>query len=66
MPFVVTHTRGTALRTLDQQRGSGRWVLHGRYYFEAGTAGYVEVSSEQARAEGGTAGADAVRFVRRR
>jgi hypothetical protein len=66
VPFVVTHTRGTALRTFDQQSGSGRWVLHGRYYFEAGRTGYVEVGSEQARAEGGPAGADAVRFVRRR
>ena len=66
VPFVVAHADGTTMRTLNQRTGSGRWVLHGQYAFQAGTAGYVEASSEQARAEGGTAGADAVRFVRRR
>lgn len=66
VPFVVVHAAGTTMRTLDQHTGPGRWVLHGQYAFQAGTAGYAETSSEQARAEGGTAGADAVRFVRRR
>jgi hypothetical protein len=65
VPFVVAHAGGTTMRTLDQRTGSGHWVLHGRYTFQAGTAGYVEASSEQARAEGGVTGADAVRFVRR-
>ncbi len=66
VPFVVAHAGGTTMRTLNQRTGSGGWVLHGQYAFQAGAAGYVEASSEQARAEGGTAGADAVRFVRRR
>jgi hypothetical protein len=66
VPFVVAHAGGTTMRTLNQQFGRGRWVLHGRYFFRAGNGGYVETRSEQARIEGGTAGADAVRFVRRR
>jgi hypothetical protein len=66
VPFIVAHAAGTTVRTLNQHTGPGRWVLHGQYAFQAGTAGYVETSSEQARAEGGTAGADAVRLVRRR
>jgi hypothetical protein len=65
VPFVVAHDAGTTMRTLNQRTGSGRWVLHGQYFFQAGTAGYIETRSGQARAEGGTAGADAVRFVRR-
>jgi hypothetical protein len=65
VPFVVAHGTGTTVRTLDQRSGTGRWVLHGQYFFQAGTAGYVETSSGQAWAEGGTAAADAVRFVRR-
>ena len=66
VPFVVTHAGGTTVRTLDQQNGRGRWVLHGRYVFQTGTAGYVEARSNSAQTEGGPAGADAVRFVRRR
>ena len=65
VPFVVAHGTGTTVRTLNQRTGTGRWVLHGQYVFQAGTAGYVETSSGQAWAEGGTAAADAVRFVRR-
>jgi uncharacterized repeat protein (TIGR02543 family) len=63
VPFVVAHGAGTTVRTFNQQAGSGRWVLHGRYTFEAGTAGYVETSSGSARTE--RSGADAVRFRRR-
>jgi hypothetical protein len=65
-PFVVAHAGGTTVRTLDQQNGLGRWVLHGRYAFQAGTEGYVEARSNPAQIEAGRAGADAVRFVRRR
>jgi hypothetical protein len=66
VPFIVAHADGTTMRTLNQQVGRGHWVLHGRYPFRAGNGAYVETSSKQARGEGGTAGADAVRFVRRR
>jgi hypothetical protein len=65
VPFVVAHGTGTTVRTLNQRTGTGRWVLHGQYFFQAGTAGYVETSSGRAWVEGGTAAADAVRFVRR-
>jgi len=66
VPFVVAHQGGTTRRTIDQRTGDGRWVLHGRYFFHAGTDGYVETSFDQANGARGTAGADAVRFVRRR
>jgi hypothetical protein len=51
----------TTSRVLNQQSGGGAWVLHGRYTFNAGTAGYVEVSGENAN--NSNVSADAVRFV---
>jgi endoglucanase len=66
VPFVVAHQGGTTSRNIDQRTGSGHWVLHGRYLFNAGTDGYVETRFDQANGFRGTAGADAVRFVRRR
>jgi hypothetical protein len=66
VPFVVVHQGGATRRNLDQRAGDGRWVLHGRYFFHAGTDGYVETSFDQANGARGTGGADAVRFVRRK
>jgi hypothetical protein len=58
VPLTVLHSGGPTTRTFNQRVGGGQWVLHGRYAFTAGTAGYVEVSSVN-----GQAAADAVRFV---
>ena len=58
VPITVVHAAGSAPRTFNQQTGGGLWVLHGRYTFNAGTAGYVQVSSAN-----GQAAADAVRLV---
>ena len=58
VPISVTHAAGTTTRTFNEQTGSGVWVLHGTYTFNAGTGGYVQVS-----AANGQAAADAVRFV---
>jgi subtilisin family serine protease len=57
-PFSVVHQGGTTTRTFNERTGGGQWVLHGRYTFSAGTAGYVETSDVN-----GQACADAVRFV---
>ncbi len=57
-PISVIHSGGTSTKNFNQQAGGGQWVLHGRYRFNAGTTGYVEVSDVN-----GQAAADAVRFV---
>jgi hypothetical protein len=59
VPYTVTHANGSTTRLFSQQTGGGRWVLHGRYTFNGGTAGYVQMSDAN-----GLAGADAARFVR--
>jgi PKD repeat protein len=58
VPIAVTHAGGTTTRTFNEQSGGSTWVLHGRYSFNAGSAGYVEVSDTN-----GQAAADVVRFV---
>jgi IPT/TIG domain len=58
VPIVVAHAIGTTTRLFNEREGPGTWVLHGRYTFNAGTAGYVQTSDVYGRAV-----ADAVRFV---
>ena len=58
VPLSVVHAGGTSTLTFNQRVGGGQWVLHGRYAFNAGSAGYVQVS-----AVNGQASADAVRFT---
>ena len=58
VPIAVQHAGGLATRTFNEQTGGASWVLHGRYTFNAGTGGFVQVSSSA-----GQAAADAVRFV---
>jgi hypothetical protein len=58
VPVTVVHSGGSTVKTFDQRLPGGQWVLHGRYTFAAGKAGYVQVSDAN-----GQAGADAVRLV---
>ena len=58
VPVTVRHAGGTTLRTFNERRATGGWILHGRYTFDAGTGGYVETDDST-----GAALADAVRFV---
>lgn len=58
VPITVAHSTGTVTQLFNQRKAPGSWVLHGRYTFSAGTAGYVQTSDAY-----GTAAADAVRFV---
>jgi hypothetical protein len=55
----VVHAAGTTAKNFNQKTGGGRWVLHGRYLFNPGAAGYVQVSDSN-----GQAAADAVRLVK--
>ena len=59
VPIAVKHNAGTASKIFNEKLGGGAWVLHGRYGFAAGSAGYVETSDVN-----GQAAADAVRFLR--
>ena len=58
VPIQVTHASGSTTRSFNERKAAGTWVLHGRYTFSAGTAGYVQTSDVS-----GVAGADAVKFV---
>jgi hypothetical protein len=58
VPITVCHAAGCSTRTFNQQQNGAQWILHGRYNFNAGSAGYVQVSDQN-----GQAAADAVRFV---
>jgi hypothetical protein len=58
VPIAVTHAGGTTTRTFDERTGGGVWTLHGRYTFNAGTAGFVQVTDSA-----GQAAADGVRLV---
>jgi hypothetical protein len=58
VPILVAHANGTTLRTFNERKAPGGWVLHGRYTFNAGSAGYVQTTGDKE-----TALADAVRFV---
>jgi carboxypeptidase T len=58
VPITVTSSSAPVTQTFNERSGGGAWVLHGRYNFAAGAAGYVEV-----KASNGQAAADAVKFV---
>ncbi len=58
VPISVTHAGGSTSKSFNERLGGGQWVLHGRYNFNVGTAGFVQVSDAN-----GQAGADAVRLV---
>ncbi|NOY46218.1 MAG: S8 family serine peptidase [Deltaproteobacteria bacterium] len=58
VPVRVGHADGVWETTVDQRTGGGVWQHLGRWRFDAGEAGYVEVTGEN-----GQASADAVRFV---
>ena len=59
VPYTVHHAGGNTIKTFNQQTDGNDWRRHGRYMLNAGTESYVEVSSVN-----GTAGADAVQFIR--
>jgi PKD repeat protein len=60
VPYTIAHAGGTDVVTMNQhdQSTAGQWNLLGTYTFEAGSAGWVEVSAAE-----GQACADAVSFV---
>lgn len=60
VPVDVASASGTEQLVVDQRTNGGAWILMGRYTFNAGTDGYVQISNA------GTDGyviADAVRIV---
>jgi hypothetical protein len=58
VPIQVAHASGTTTLLFNERSAAGTWVLHGRYTFNAGTAGYVQTSDVY-----GVAGADAISFI---
>ncbi|GAB4268036.1 MAG: hypothetical protein Kow0092_21660 [Deferrisomatales bacterium] len=60
VPVAVGHAEGVSDLFVDQTGAGGQWNLLGSWRFEAGAAGWVEVTGG-----GGKASADAVRFVLR-
>jgi alpha-tubulin suppressor-like RCC1 family protein len=60
VPVTITHSGGTASRTLNQRVNGGGWVLLGLWDFPAGTTGAVTLGTTGVN---GYVIADAVRFV---
>ncbi len=58
--YRVQHPGGTAQVTIDHRRVGKGWIWLGTFYFQAGTAGYVEISNQSSA--GGVVIADAIRF----
>ncbi|MCB9865597.1 MAG: N-acetylmuramoyl-L-alanine amidase [Phycisphaerales bacterium] len=58
--YRVTHSGGTTEVVVDHRMVGRGWVWLGTYYFDAGTAGYVEISNQSA--DGGNVIADGIRF----
>ena len=56
--YRIVSAGGTAVLTRDQRTGGGRWQSLGTFQFNAGTAGYVQVSD----VNGGIVSADAIRW----
>ena len=59
--YRIRHAGGTAVVTRDQRTAGGQWVYLGTFQFNAGTAGYVQVSD----VNGAGVSADAIRWVPR-
>jgi hypothetical protein len=57
--YRIRHAGGTAVTIRDQRTAGGQWVYLGTFQFNAGTAGYVEVSD----VNGANVSADAIRWV---
>lgn len=60
-PFTVYYSGGSATTPVNQQGPGGVWKLLGHYHFEAGTAGYVELTDQ---ANGKYVIADAIKWVK--
>ena len=58
VPITVVHAAGATTKTFDERVNGGQWVWHGRYSFNTGTGGSVQVSDAN-----GLAVADAVWWV---
>ena len=62
-PYTIQHDDGTHIVSVNQRDQSlaSKWVYLGEYSFSAGSAAFVELSSESAN---GTASADAIKLVK--
>lgn len=60
VPFTVHHANGSFQVFLDQRVGSESWVSLGTYFFDAGSAGAVEMAND---ASPSVVIADALRFT---
>lgn len=58
VPLTVVHAGGSEVKTFNQKTNGGKWVLVGRYTFNTGSTGYLEMSDAN-----GLALADAIQLV---
>ncbi len=61
--YTVKHAGGSKTIVINQNRGSGKWILLGRFSFNAGSSGTVTLKHNNNNKSEGTS-ADAVKFVR--
>jgi hypothetical protein len=60
--YRITHTGGATEVRVNHRRVGRGWVYLGTYYFNSGTAGYVEISNQSSSPASSFAIADAIRF----
>ncbi|MFX3635850.1 MAG: cellulase N-terminal Ig-like domain-containing protein [Candidatus Pristimantibacillus sp.] len=59
VPLTISYRNGSEVHSVNQQAVGGSWVLLGKYFFEQGTGGYVEMTNQ---ANNSVVIADAVKF----
>lgn len=58
VPITINYHNGKVTKRVDQRKNHGQWNSLGKYYFQTGTAGYVEITNEA----DGVVIADAIKF----
>lgn len=60
--YRIVHTGGSMHVRINHRRVGKGWIYLGTYHFDAGTAGYVEISNASQSTTGTVVVADAIRF----
>ncbi len=60
--YRIVHTGGATEVRVNHRRVGKGWIYLGTYYFDAGTAGCVEISNQSSDTSGSVVIADAIRF----
>jgi fibronectin type III domain protein len=60
--YRIVHSGGATEVQINHRRVGKGWIYLGEYYFESGSAGYVEITNKSDDSKGSVVVADAIRF----